>query len=161
MGIINRIQDFFDDDGKNFRKGDQFEKLTSRFFPDSHYDCLEMTHSSKTNRERFVESSLKPDFKFRDRKTKKEFWVESKYRSGLTEDGKILWTNPKQFQRYKDYNKDCPVFILIGCGGSPADPEDVFLIPLSKIKYIGLYPDSIEDYLVEFDLVISRDLWGR
>lgn len=28
MGIIGRIQDFFDYDGKNFRKGDQFEKPT-------------------------------------------------------------------------------------------------------------------------------------
>ena len=69
MGIIGRIQDFFDGDGKNFRKGDQFEKLTSRFFPDFPYDSLEMTHSSKTNRERVVESPLKPDFKFRGQMT--------------------------------------------------------------------------------------------
>ena len=160
MGIISAIQDFFDEDGKNFRKGDAFEACTEKFFPSTHYDCVERTHDSKTNRTRFVESSLKPDFKFRDKKTGKCFYVESKYRSGLT-DSKILWSNPKQLLRYQDYNKECPVFILIGFMGKPTDPDEVFLIPLSKAKYIGLFPGSIKDFLVELELITTRELWNR
>jgi hypothetical protein len=55
----------------------------------------------------------------------------------------------------------CTSPLLIGFEGNPADPEDVYLIPLSKIKYIGLYPNAIKDYIVEFDLITSRELWGR
>ena len=101
MAVNSREQVFFEDDGESFRKGVEFEKYTLKIFPAMHYDCLERTHDSKTNEERFIESSLKPDFKFRDKKTKREFSVESKYRGMLIEN-RILWTDAKQFQRYYD-----------------------------------------------------------
>ena len=164
MGIISAFQDAFGPNRKpkSFRKGEKFESYTESFFPDTHYVLLEKAPDFKANSKRFIEASLKPDFKFRDRKTNKEFYLESKYRSELFK-GKLEWCkNIAQLKRYQQYNQEIPVFILIGLHGKPSCPDHVFLIPLSAIKYTGLFPSLFEKYEVEFEGVVSsRELWNR
>jgi hypothetical protein len=107
-----------------------------------------------------TESSLKPDFKFRDKKTKKEFYIEAKFRTGEYQ-GKIVWCNDSQLKRYKQYNKETPVFLLLGVGGDPEYPEFLALIPLAAAKYTGLFPSYIEKYEVKLDKpILSKTLWG-
>lgn len=68
---------------QSFKMGEQFETYVRKcLFIDNYYEILERTHNYKTNQD-YVQSSLKPDFKFRDRQTKKEFYVEAKFRTGL------------------------------------------------------------------------------
>lgn len=157
MGIINVFRDAFGSNRKpkSFRKGEKFESYTESFFPDSHYVLLEKAPDFNANNKRFNEASLKPDFKFRDRYTKNEFYIESKYRSDLFK-GKLEWCkNIDQLKRYQQYNWECSVFILIGLYGKPSCPDHVYLIPLSAIKYTGLYPSTFEKYEVEFEGVVS------
>jgi hypothetical protein len=164
MGIFDLILNAFgrnpDDDA--FKKGEKFENYTESFFPASHYGLVEKTHDSKTNKKRFIESSLKPDFKFRDKKTNKCFYVEAKYRSRMV-NGKIEWCKSiDQLRRYQEYNNECPVFILIGYEGKPSRPHFVFLIPLTAAKYTSLYFEILEPYRIKFEgAVISRELWNR
>jgi hypothetical protein len=164
MGLISSIQDALgmNPGKKGFKKGEKFEEYTESFFPEEDYDLLEKTHNTKTNDKRFVESSMKPDFKFRDKKTRKSFYVESKYRSALF-NNKVEWCKDlNQLKRYQEYNKECPVFILIGFGGKSSYPDEVYLIPLAEAKYTGLYPSVLKKYVVEFDgAVTSRELWNR
>jgi hypothetical protein len=42
-----------------------------------------MTRDFDSNKERFEERSMRPDFLFRDKRAKEEFWIEAKYRNGL------------------------------------------------------------------------------
>jgi uncharacterized protein YwqG len=164
MGIISAFRDIFGRDRrpKSFMKGEKFENCTESFFPESHYALVERTVDFKTNNKRFVESSLKPDFKFRDRRTNNEFYIESKYRSDLFK-GKLEWCKDiSQWKRYQDFDRMTPVFILIGLYGRPSSPDHIYLIPLNKIKYTGLYPSTIQDYeLVIRGRVPSRELWNR
>ena len=83
MGIFSSIQDVFglNPGNKGFKKGEKFENYTESFFPATDYDLVEKTHNTKTNDKRFIESSMKPDFGYQDKRTKKCFYVESKYRS--------------------------------------------------------------------------------
>ncbi len=146
---------------ESFKIGEKFEDYVRKYlFVDNYYDILERTHNYKTNKD-YVQSSLKPDFTFRDRWTKKEFYVEVKFRTG-TYNNKIVWCNEKQLTRYLEYNTERPVFLILGMGDKPDYPEFLSLIPLTQAKYTGLFPSHAEKFEIEIDKPISsKTLWGR
>lgn len=146
---------------QSFKMGERFEEYVREFlFVASYYDILERTHNYKTNKD-YVESSLKPDFKFRDRRTKREFYVEAKFRTGLY-NNKICWCNEKQLTRYLSYDMQTPVFVLIGMGEDPKTPEFLSLLPLAKAKYTGLFPSHAEKFEIQLDKPLSSNqLWNR
>ena len=167
MGLLSilssGIQAMIDDatTPQSFKMGEQFENYVREcLFIDKYYDILERTHNYKTNQD-YVQSSLKPDFKFRDRLTKKDFYVEAKFRTSDYK-GKIVWCNDKQLSRYLDYNKERPVFLILGMGGNPKSPEFLSLIPLMQAKYTGLFPSHAEKFEIQVDkFVPSKTLWAR
>jgi hypothetical protein len=146
---------------QSFKIGEQFENYVRKFlFVDNYYDIIERTHDYKTNQD-YVQSSLKPDFKFRDRGSKKEFYVEAKFRTSLF-NNKIVWCNDKQLTRYLAYNKEKPVFLILGRGDNPKYPEFLSLIPLTQAKYTGLFPSQAEKFKIQADKPISsKVLWTR
>lgn len=146
---------------ESFKMGEKFENyVREHLFIKSYYDILERTHDYKTNKD-YVQSSLKPDFTFRDRWTKKEFYVEAKFRTG-TYNNKIVWCNDNQLKRYLEYNKEKPVFLILGMGENPNFPEFLSLIPLAQAKYTGLFPSHTEKFEIELDKpVSSKVLWER
>lgn len=146
---------------ESFKMGEKFENYVRQtLFVDSYYDILERTHDYKTNKD-YVESSLKPDFTFRDKWTKKEFYVEAKFRTGVY-NNKIVWCNDKQLKRYLEYNRKQPVFLILGMGDKPDYPEFLSLIPLTQAQYTGLFPSHAEKFEIALDKPISsKTLWGR
>ena len=65
--------------------GDQFEQYVRKYlFTREGYYLVHQTHDYRTNRDDFVEASKEPDFKFRSRRSDREFLVEAKYRSRPT-----------------------------------------------------------------------------
>ena len=63
---------------QSFKMGEKFENyVRESLFVKNYYDILERTHNYCNNNKDYVESSLKPDFKFRDKWSKKEFYVEA------------------------------------------------------------------------------------
>ena len=147
---------------ESFKVGQKFEDYTREFiFISDYYDLLEKTHDYNSNSRDYVKSSLKPDFKFRDKRTKQEFYVEVKFRSGLY-NNKIEWCNIQQLKRYQEYNKEIPVFVLIGMGEDPEYPEFLSLIPLTVAKYTGLFPSVAEKHEIDVDTALpSKILWNR
>lgn len=146
---------------ESFKIGEKFEQYVRDYlFVNNYYDVLERTHDYKTNKD-YVQSSLKPDFKFRDKWTKKEFYVEAKFRTGLY-DNKIIWCNDNQLKRYLEYNKERPVFLIFGMGDKANYPVFLSLIPLTQAKYTGLFPSHAEKFEIELDKpVSSKTLWTR
>jgi len=156
------IKAMIDDTNKpeSFKIGEQFEKyVRDVLFTDSYYVLVEKTHDYNTNHKDYVEASLKPDFTFRDRRTNKEFYVEVKVRT-TTLNNKIMWCNQKQLDRYFEYNKQKPVFVILDCGDN-ANPY-ICLIPLNKAKYIGLFPSYTKQFQIDDNKPISsKELWNR
>jgi hypothetical protein len=113
LSIIGKIADVISDEintPESFHKGEDFEKYVEQYlFPKSHYDLLEKTHNYQTNSQNYVEASLKPDFKYRDRFTKKEFYVEAKFRTSDYKN-KFVWCNDKQLSRYQAINNQTYFF---------------------------------------------------
>jgi hypothetical protein len=147
----------------SFEKGAKFEKfIEDKFFPKEHYNLVEKTHSYETNNERYVESSMNPDYQFRDIKEKKTFWVEAKFKSHFTK-GKVEWcASINQLSRYRKSSKKMPLFLILGMGGSPDNPKYVSLIPLTGkfLKYRHLYFKEVESHTIDISKhVSSLDLW--
>jgi hypothetical protein len=165
LSIINKIADVISDEintPESFKKGQKFEDYVEKYlFPHSHFEVIEKTHNYKTNSQGFIEASMNPDFKFRDRYTKKEFYLEAKFRTSMYQ-GKLVWCNDKQLLRYQTINKHTPVFLILGDGGKPDWPEFLSLIPISKAKYTGLFPYFVDQFEIEPEKpVTSKLLWNR
>lgn len=147
---------------ESFKIGEKFENyVRQHLFIEKYYDLLERTHDYHTNQKDYVQSSVKPDFKFRDRWSKKEFYVEVKFRSGLLH-GKIEWCKDYQLKRYREYHKHTPVFLLLGMGDTPTQPDRIYLLPLDAAKYTGLFPSYAKQYMLPAKKPLpSKLLWQK
>lgn len=153
MGILDAGIDFlkaikYEFSEEPFIVGLRFEDYISDLFSKKYFSIVEKTHSAETNQERYVESSMNPDFIFRYNPTGEIFAVECKYRSKLGDKGLLKWSYPEQMKRYQDfsYNRQMNVFVVIGLGGLDNDPEEMFNIPLEEAKYPALYPSVFNKF---------------
>jgi len=130
--------------------GKRFEDHVEKLFLQNYFRLVEKTHSFKTNKERYVESSKNPDFIFEYLPTKERFAVECKFRTQLNNKNQLEWSYPAQLKRYQDFSRErrMPVFIVIGLElpfEDKDDPEDIdyenfmFTIPLEAAKFPALY----------------------
>lgn len=116
-------------------KGDKFEKYVVDRFDDRFFSIVEWTTDMSRKHNRFVESDCNPDLVIRDRKTNEIFCIECKYRSHLI-NGYFNWSYPEQMNRYFSYahERRIPFHVVLGFGGSPDSPSDVFCVPLEEAK---------------------------
>lgn len=155
MGFLKEI--FEDITGMSKRpeiKGSRFEKFVSEeIFKDILFDLVEMTRDFDFNSERFEERSMNPDFLFRDKRTREEFWIEAKYRNGLfrNDKGQVVCEICKsgQLNRYKDVEKSTgkKVYICLGIGDDPLFPKTVHLIPVMD-AYPQLFQSRLKETLI-------------
>jgi len=145
----------------SYVKGDEFERFTrDNLFPHVYYDLLHKNHDYFTTQDFSIESSKEPDFRLKSKKSGREFFVEAKYRSHFYS-GKLEWCKTYQLRRYQVINKEIPIFIVIGAGGHPMTPEQVFLIPMKDIKYTVLFQSFLRKYEIPTDQkVCDTDLFN-
>ena len=167
MGLLSSLkkaaQTFVEDlnTPESFKKGQKFEDFSREvIFSNDRYKLLKKTHDYKQNSEDFVEDTLEPDFKFECLETKRQFYVEAKFRSWFYK-GKLEIFSKSQYQRLKEINKKEPVFIIIGIDGEPDNPEYVCLVPMSDIKSPSLTDEFLDDYDIAHNVSISpKKLWN-
>jgi hypothetical protein len=115
--------------------GDVFERLVVSKF-DTRYFKLKEWAGDKYINGIYAETTTNPDLVlcYSAGKTQKTIAVECKYRSKYTKDG-IFWASAQQISNYRNYQDETkiPVFVAIGVGGVPDNPEDFFVIPLDKL----------------------------
>jgi hypothetical protein len=146
-------------------RGQKFEDFTREvIFPNDRYKLLKKTHDYAQNKSDYVTDSLEPDFKFECIETKRQFYVEAKFRSWLYDNGKgskIDFCKISQYKRLHTLNKIDPVFILIGLENEPDYPEYVLLIPMSDITSTELTKNFLDDYDIANNVSISpKKLWS-
>lgn len=145
----------------SFEKGELFEKFVAdELFKAADYDLIHRTNSYDQNKSRYAEDTRKPDFKFRCKKTKQEFYVEAKFRSGFNSDNKIEVISYGQIERFKIFQKkeNTPIYIVVGYGRSPDNPYNVSLIPLNELSYLELYPSFLKRFKIDKRVVNSNQL---
>ncbi len=145
----------------SFKKGDLFEKFVEdEMFQDTDYVLVHRTNTYDQNKARYAEDTRKPDFKFRCRRTGQEFYVEAKYRSRFNADNKLEVISYTQIERFKVLQKEekIPIYIAIGYGGTPDNPDGVSLIPLDELSYLELYPSFLKRFNVNKGLIDYQTL---
>ncbi len=139
-------------------KGDVFEDFArKKLFPKKRYKLIH--RSPSYDKKDFNESLLLPDFIFGIEDF--SFAVETKYRKSLNDEGCLSFcTGLKQLERYKQFEKNegYPVFILIGLGGSPYSPSELFLLPASKLFNHQLPPDQLSNCRVSKTIIEMNNL---
>jgi hypothetical protein len=145
-----------------FMKGANIEKYTrDNVFTGAHFKMIHKPFSNTDIQHDITENLLKPAFRFRDKQTGTEFYLETKFRTSLYLD-KIEWTYPDQLICYQECQKEIPVFILLGLGNAPENPCRLFLMPLEKAKTTGVYLSEARKYENSKGVPVSSvELWGR
>lgn len=120
----------------NKQKGDDFEKYIIGKFDTNYFTSLHW-RSDKAAHGHFPKSNSDPDmeFEFAHRNYSRKFAIECKYRSNFKSGYVELCENYK-LQRYKTFEaeKQMQVYIVLGVGGQPTAPEELFIIPLPYLN---------------------------
>lgn len=120
---------------QNVLKGNAFEKFVVMCF-NRKYFHLKNWRSDKFHNGRFPSSNRDPDmlFEYRDMDNCIPFAVECKWRSAFR-DNAIQWANNRQINNYFAYQEHqrINVFVVIGVGGTPENPEELYVLPLNRI----------------------------
>lgn len=130
----------------NKRKGDDFEKFIISKVPNKYWK-LKTWRSDKYTDEHFPESNKYPDMEFEYKyfSYRTQFAIECKYRTNFI-GGYVDICKPEKLDFYRQFQdeKEMDVYILLGVGGEPAIPKDLFLIPLSEIDSHKLHVDELD-----------------
>jgi hypothetical protein len=132
----------------NYSKGQYFEAFVCNLFPREDFNVVNATLARNDLFGRNIGEIEEPDFRFQHKSSGHYFWVECKFRTNLY-DGKIKWAERWQLDRYLQFQKmhrPEKVYIVIGFGGDPTNPDSLYSIPLDEIQYARLFPMSIEKY---------------
>lgn len=128
--------------------GNNFERfILSRF--DRNYYKLKEWAGDKYHNGIYAETTTNPDLVFciKISGTETKFAVECKYRKQFFNNG-IEWAKECQIKNYQYFQKtnNTPVFVAIGVGGSPWQPDHLYLVPLNRLNY----PFVSKEYLEKF-----------
>ncbi|MEP7259125.1 MAG: hypothetical protein ABI687_12060 [Flavitalea sp.] len=113
-----------------------FEKFIVDKFNLDYFTCIDWKRS-KAHKDTLRESTYYPnlEYKYRDKYNSVSFAVECKWQNLFLNDS-INWADHHEISTYHQYqnNKRLAIFIVIGVGGSPENPRELFIVPLDKIK---------------------------
>jgi hypothetical protein len=118
------------------KKGYAFERFVVTLFNERNFKVSKWRNSLITTPAGFTQNDFSlPDLEllFMRRRTYR-FAVECKWRNEF-DNGKITWAKQKKISVYKQYERESniKVFVAIGIGGEPCNPEKLFVSPLQDI----------------------------
>ena len=133
-------------------KGREFEDFVLELFDLNEtktYSLLEW-RSDKSMGEISPVSNTYPDFvlEYKEGRRKKKFAVECKWRASIPKQFTQPLFEPEQITHYQEYavEKAQNVFIILGVGGEPSMPEELYLIPIDAISQIQSKPSLLKKF---------------
>lgn len=116
--------------GLNFEKY-VVQKFNSKFFK------INQWAGDKFVAGRYAETTLEPDIQFTLELNEGKFplAIECKWRSE-TEKDFIRFAEDHQLKHYQEFEKRTgkPTFIVLGVGGKPSSPDEIFIIPIGAFQ---------------------------
>lgn len=129
------------------QKGEQFEKYIVNLFDKTFFKVIEW-RGDKYSNGHFPESNKYPDLEMMLKAKDGNFFfaVECKYRSILSNHAPIDHVQLRNYENFQKM-KGIPVFIALGVGGAPSNPESTYIIPLDYYINNKWNPTTIERFL--------------
>jgi hypothetical protein len=80
---------------------------------------------------------------------RKKFSIECKWRVSISKNHKIPLFQSEQILRYQEYarEKNQEVVIVLGIGGEPSMPENLYLIPVDALQEVQSKPSLLKQYM--------------
>lgn len=150
-----RIRDFKDE---NIIKGEKFEDYVAEcLFSKQHFKIVNRTPSAYDPNSTKWEV-IPPDITLKELRSGEIFHVECKFRSNIRYNGSIEWTDFIHKKTYEKYGLKTgkKVYIALGVGKDPENPERLFLMDLSQTPYTTLYMTFYEEYEIPTRCTIKR-----
>jgi len=150
-----------DDFDENKAKGDAFETFVVKNFSRKYF-TLQEWRSDKYVDGIYAVSNHFPDleviFNFKGKGINEAFAIECKWR-GYYYKNEIKWAENYQINNYKEYAEklNIPVFVVIGVGGEPKMPEELFIVPLQEMKSNTITKSELANY--KKDISDTRFFW--
>jgi len=150
-----------DDFDENKAKGDAFETFVVKNFSRKYF-TLQEWRSDKYVDGIYAVSNHFPDleviFNFKEKGINEAFAIECKWR-GYYYKNEIKWAENYQINNYKEYAEklNIPVFVVIGVGGEPKMPEELFIVPLQEMKSNTITKSELANY--KKDISDTRFFW--
>jgi hypothetical protein len=92
---------------------------------------------------------MQPDMEylFKSGYAEGKFAVECKWRSSFIA-GEIQWAKDYQLDNYRKFSaeRNMNVFIMLGVGGAPGNPQHLYIIPLNEISSLFLSQSQMQKY---------------
>ena len=133
-------------------KGREFEDFVLELFDLNEtktYSLLEW-RGDKSLGEISPISNTYPDFvlEYKEGRRKKKFAVECKWRACIPKRFTQPLFEPEQITHYQEYavEKAQKVIIILGVGGEPSMPEELYLIPIDAISQIQSKPSLLKKF---------------
>lgn len=142
----------------NYEKGRLFEEYIIKLFHGQSFYLKKWRKSQKLDDIYSNIDLLNPDIElelvFTGAK-RYRFAVECKWKSRFY-NGRIKWAKDHQICAYRIFQDRTriPVFVAIGIGGEPGNPEKLFLTPLDNIF---MYEELYEENLIPYKRKNSRE----
>ena len=140
-------------------KGREFEDFVLELFDlgESRAYSLIEWRSDKSNGEISPVSNTYPDFviEYKNGDTKKRFAVECKWRASIPRHISKPLLAAEQIERYQEYSKETNmnVNIVLGVGGEPSMPEELYIIPIDSFQQVASKPSILKNFRRE---IISK-----
>jgi hypothetical protein len=132
-----------------YEQGRLFEDYIRQLFNQKSFQLKKWRKSGGIPKDTFIPDHLYPDLEliFVGR-NQYPFAVECKWRRRFN-NGSIDWATWDQISRYEEFQRKraMPVFIAIGIGGTPSDPNRLFVTPLCNLtQHTHVYEHQLIQY---------------
>ena len=120
-------------------KGREFEELVLELLDvKSGKLLLKEWRGDKTLGEVFPENNRYPDLLIEEVETNRCIAIECKWRKYLNHTSMQDLFSPENLSIYHEFSqeRDLPVFIVLGIGGTPCDPDNIYIIPLDRAYFV-------------------------
>lgn len=123
---------------ENYLKGLAFEKYIVNKFSKDYFSLIEWQGDKATDEFKPI-SNKNPDtvWEYKNGTRQRKFAVECKFRSKFVND-KVDICNIEKLNHYKEFGvqRNMEVFIILGVGGAPEEPKDLYIIRIDNFPFI-------------------------
>ena len=123
---------------ENYRKGREFEQYVLQRFRrrEKQFRVINQRHDQLGPSGRPLPDNSNPDLEIEAAWEDKRqiFAVECKFRSNWFTNRTIEWCNERNLDNYRKFSSErrIPVFVVIGVGGMPSSPLEMFVFQITK-----------------------------